>query len=420
MNKFISYWLVALALHTTSLHCENLYDLSLVGNINFSDGFGRQCIGVIDCLKDCLSINYLYNAHGSYQAKKMLGLKNVNPIIEKILQNEDRSQGRVILYEAPIAVSKAYKNLDPNSIRIAYSMTSSSRLKHYWANVLNANFDAVAVPSSFLIDAYQKSGVKIPIFLLPLGVYLDEFFTSSIQTNRNGNFPFIFGSTEAFQPRKNHDILIQAFLEEFKDNPSVILRLNGRKQDGSSSTFAKLEKMVKEQNAKNILLSESTLSWHEYIQFMKDLSCCVNISQGEGYSIIPREAMALGVPCILSNNTAQSDLCKVSFVRSIQTNPQMVLPKESLNWYAGSFFQCTVLDVRKALRDIYNNYDQWLHNAQSNRTWVSQFTWNSLQKKYLSLIKPKKIVLGTKNHIHDTHLETNSIALYKKYLSLFP
>jgi len=43
----------------------------------------------------------------------------------------------------------------------------------------------------------------------------------------------------------------------------------------------------------------------------------------------------------------------------------------------------------------------------------------SIKKKYLSLIKPKKILFGVKNEIYDDCLIINSKRLYKKYKNLF-
>jgi len=397
------------------LHGAGSYDLSMVGHVRFADGFGRQSIGTIDCLKDLVSINYLGDSLGTIDPRNMSGLENVDPVVSKIIFNKDRTPGNVIIYEPLLSAGDAYKRLSEKSIRIAYSMTSCSRIQSRWASVLNNYFDAVAVPSEFLVDAYKKSGVKKPVFHLPLGVYLDNFFDYSVIKKGNASKRlFVFGSTESFHVRKNQGLLIKAFVEEFGGNPNVVLRLNSRKC-GEGSAFKQLKNLVEKIQAKNIEITERTLSWQEYTHFMGSLDCCVNISQGEGYSIIPREAMALGIPCILSDNAAQSELCKMNFVRSVPANQEVAAQTE---WYTGYLYNCDIVDLKKALRDMYDNYATWSERAQKNRAWVKQFTWQDLQKKYLNLVKPTKIVLGTKNEITDDCLETNSPILYKKYCAI--
>ncbi len=70
------------------------------------------------------------------------------------------------------------------------------------------------------------------------------------------------------------------------------------------------------------------------------------------------------------------------------------------------------------MRDVYENYDRYLGNAQESRDWVNRYRYESLKPFFFSLFNPKTIVLGTENTIQDDCLITNSRELFDKYLKL--
>jgi glycosyltransferase involved in cell wall biosynthesis len=157
----------------------------------------------------------------------------------------------------------------------------------------------------------------------------------------------------------------------------------------------------------------------DYATNFSNIDCYVSLSKGEGFAIQPREAMALGIPVIVTNNTAQSTLCKSGLVRSVDANipePADFFDGES----AGDFFNCRLDDAKEALLDVYNNYDKYLKSAEAARKWAEQYSSTSLRALYLSLIKPKTVVFGENNVVTPDYLETNSKELYEKYQRLIP
>lgn len=170
---------------------------------------------------------------------------------------------------------------------------------------------------------------------------------------------------------------------------------------------------------KNIRLTFGNLSWQEYIKFMTSLDCYISLSKGEGFGITPREAMAFGIPCILSNNTGHRTICNTQLVLSIKsTIPVEAFYPNLSKKPIGYYFTCRKQDVRNALRAMYNNYKFYLKKAHKGREWVQQYLYSNLQAKYLTLVKPHKVVLGEENRITDDCLITNNKSLYQKYLSI--
>lgn len=385
------------------------YDLTVVGGVTHSDGLGRITVGVIDLLKDDLHINCILT---------YLNPTDLSERVLAIVECPNKTPGKVSIMFAPLWYAtqpKISENVPKNSkIKIAYSMLESTCIPQKWVTILNSRFDAVIVPDAFLVEVYKNSGVSIPIFVLPIGMSLSEFYQKTQHPRPSS--PFVFGTTVSCDERKNYALLIQSFAEEFGNSDQVILKLNARQ--GLSEVYKNL---IESLGVNNIHFTHEVLNKEKYLDFMNSFDCFINISKGEGFSLCPREAMALGIPCILSRNSAQITLCDTGFVRVV---PSLI--PEPANYgdlfdynTIGNFFTCTKEDVKVALRDVYNHYQYYQNSAEVARVWVAQYEWVNLKKKYLSLIKPSRVILGEQNIITDDFLMTNSKKLCLKYKKAF-
>ena len=154
---------------------------------------------------------------------------------------------------------------------------------------------------------------------------------------------------------------------------------------------------------------------------MDSIDCYVFVSQGEGFSITPRECLALGKPCILSNNSSHKTICESGFVLPLKAERKIPATYEIFNnQQIGYYLDCEVDDLANLMVDAVTNYDKYLAKAQGGREWVSQYLWSNLKGTYANLIKPKEIVLGSSNLCNEQILQTNSKELYQKLKGLFP
>ena len=288
------------------------YDLTIVGRVQNADGLCRIPISFIDMLKDDLKINHI----SPFQSA--INTHDVKDSVKAILCNPDKTPGAVsILVDALWSVNNpTYAFVPKSQIKIAYSMWESNQIPATWVKVLNQYFDAVVVPDSFVFNTYRESGVTIPIFELPLCLNLDDFLKKSKPSRPHS--PFVFGCAATACQNKNQALLIQAFAEEFGNTEGVILRLSSRYAIPPPS--GSWEKLIQSYDCNNIFLSVGIMDNVQYIKNMASYDCYVNISKGEGFSIGPREALALGIPCILSNNSAQKTICHSGLVRSVPSN----------------------------------------------------------------------------------------------------
>lgn len=386
-------------------------DVTVVGFAKFSNGIGRLSIGFIDCLKDALSLNFINTRF------KDSSVDDIPEPVLSIMKKKNKTPGKIAILFDVLTLPKIpiYKSVPGQSyIKLAYSTVESTELPSHWPQILNKFFDAVIVPNPYLVDTYQKSGVKIPIFMLPLGLYLDELL--AIPLKEETTQPFIFGVASSLAKYKNIHRLITAFNEEFGNNQNVMLKI----QTTSQFNINAITKQIAETNTNNIVLNSKPLSWLEYIQFIASLNCYVLPSKGEGFSVPPYEAIAAGIPCILSNNTAHKTLCATGFVRPVESTIKEIHEGEFYGCSCGYNFNCTIKDLREALRDVYQNYRNYLSKTQAAREWVKQYAHAQMKPFFMNLIKPgNNIFLGTENKITRDGIVTNSVKLYLKYKNLW-
>src|SRR5207244_2403629 len=119
--------------------------------------------------------------------------------------------------------------------KIAYSVHESTKIPPQWVTLLNQMFDLVVVPDTMLVPIYKKSGVKLPIFVIPEPMMLDEFLDKPPKANRGK--PFTFGNVSGSWSRKNHALLIKAFYKAFGDSPDVQLIMNSRGGEESKEIY---------------------------------------------------------------------------------------------------------------------------------------------------------------------------------------
>jgi len=406
--------LVTLTPFAVSYYRRMLYrpHLTVVGFACMSDGIGRQSVEIIDAMKDFVSV-------GFYPTQKSL-MTDVPEGVQKIMHKKKMQLGKVVLYEdifysfSHVFFQKRFKHAPADQIRIAYSMFESSQIPQQWVHNLNLYFDAVVVPDSYHIDVYQNSGVTIPIFVIPLGLNLQPFLQAPLK--KSFHTPFVFANFSTCILRKNHRELIKAFHAAFGDSPEVALWINSRYTE--DHLFEALQEEIASLGVHNILLTNQCPDKAQYLENFQKIDCYVSISQSEGFSIQPREAMALGIPCIVSDNTAQSTICKSNLVTSIPCPHKEPAYYELFQEVFGYRYNIDFTSCVDAMCLVYHNKEKYLSQGAAMRSWASYYDYAQLQGMYKTLIKPTKIALGDRNSIDGDTLTTNSAKLYKKYKAL--
>lgn len=399
------------------------YDVNLIGFLNDIYSVSRHTTSFADCLKDHCSLKLfktktcekksLYPHHQKL-LDEGIDLKDKQSLKEYIARGL-RLEGMTIYTQSLWQGGGIYNRwkeycLIPNlsTIKMAYVVAEYTKIPHNEVNIFNTHFDALIVPDPWLEPVYKSSGVTIPIFTLPLVLDLKSLHNRPVR--KNAVHPFVFGFSGVGAHRKNLKLLISAFSKEFGNDENVLLVIHSRfKYKGEA-----VEKLLPNRTVKNIIALNKSFSRAEYEDFIANLSCYTILSKAEGFSITPREALAAGVPCVLSNNTAHKTICETRCVVAVKS--EILEHQRSQN--KGFVFNCSLNDTRKALRAVYENYDHYWKLAQKGREWTKEYLLENLQPKYLSLVKPSRVILGNENKVTNEYLMVASRTLFNKYKRL--
>lgn len=176
---------------------------------------------------------------------------------------------------------------------------------------INDNFDAVLVASSFVKRVLRNSGCPLPIFVIPVGI--DHLIgpevppIGALKPSDDRVFRFLHVSS-AFE-RKGVDVLLRVFFDTFSATDPVELFIK---------TFPNPHNRVREQlaeltavrsDAPKVVIDESHMDDAGMLALYRSAQAMVLPTRGEGFNLPAAEAMALGLPVIVTAFGAHVDFC---------------------------------------------------------------------------------------------------------------
>lgn len=173
----------------------------------------------------------------------------------------------------------------PFKKNIAIVPFETTRVPRSWVFKLN-QFDALLVPCKQNIQMFLDSGIKIPIELIHWGVDDNVYYP----VERRADRPFTFGHMGALSIRKGTDVLVEAFRLAFPTEKDVRLIC---KSSQPTYRFG-----VQDDRIKVHLHHWPAEEMRK--QFFGEIDCFVFPTRGEGFGLTPLEAMATGVPAIVT------------------------------------------------------------------------------------------------------------------------
>ena len=398
MKKLILFFFIPLASADIAVH----------GFALFSNGIGRVTIGYLDAFSD-FNISLI-------ETRGLSNLVDLNNNISKIVNQRNQKKDYEINFFTDSFFAdremkiKLYEKINTKKLNFCISMCESDKIPNKWVKVINSIFDAVIVPDSYHVNNYINCGVKKPIFVLPLITYLDDFI--KCYPEKKKKYKIIIGSLGAFSYNKNLDAVIESFSLAFKDNLIYELRIHSY---WYSFHYERLKKKITDLGIESqVLLTCGPLTNKECVDFIKSLNCYITLSSGEGYSFTPREALAYGIPVVISNNTAHISLCNSNLVYSVNCPIIEKSLGEFVGEDTGSWFRVDVDEAAKKLIEACSEISN-IDLINKRKFFANTFSKNNLISYYLQLIKPTFIELSDKNIICNNKILTTSKNLVSKY-----
>ncbi len=265
-------------LHAIVPYVKNPYDSAL-----WRDRGVATLIADIDSVSGWGNVGLNLVKNSPFAHFSLIGrVYNVNePHVRLALSQEVQTGSAAIWHEQP----KAEWLISPFSKNIAIVPFETTVVPPTWVPRINS-LDALLVPCVQNKQMMIDSGVTVPIEIIHWGVDTDKFR----YVERADDGIFTFGHMGALSKRKGTHILVDAFMRAFPTETDVRLIC---KTSNRHYPFSVKDKRVEVQMGP---VSHDDLM----NDFFKRADCFVFPTLGEGFGLTPLEAMATGLPAIVT------------------------------------------------------------------------------------------------------------------------
>lgn len=258
-----------------------------------------------------------------------------------------------------------------SKIKIGSTMTEADKISEEWVASCN-NMDYLVLTSDWQKEVFQKCGVTTPIWVIPSGSETNVFKYKK----RKKRKVFTFGSvgymmpTQVLRDRKNFWGMVQAFVSEFGSDEPVELRIH------STSAESGYYKRWKDPRIK---VDNTRIPREELRDLYYDMDCFIFPSRGEGVGQPPREAMATGLPCILTNWSSLTDVAHpdISYPLSYTLVQRQQMAEEP-----GLWADVDIKELMYWMRYVYEHQDEAMEKGRKASEYINKnFTWELAAKR---------------------------------------
>jgi glycosyltransferase involved in cell wall biosynthesis len=149
-------------------------------------------------------------------------------------------------------------------------------------------YDQIIVPCQHNVDLFSQWHPNVT--LVPLGVDTDRWYPV---TNQNKVFRFHAGGS--LWNRKGLDIVVRAFKRLNLSNAELHIKITPHVKDVPNKYLGD-----------NIFINKEWMTIEEQRNWFSKADVFIAASRGEGFGLMPLQAIAMGIPTIISDSTGQS------------------------------------------------------------------------------------------------------------------
>lgn len=269
---------------------------------------------------------------------------------------------------------------EPDKYHVGRVFWETDKLPKEFADQV-AKCDEIWTGSQFNKKAIEKSGIKVPVFIVPECIDTDLDIKAIKPYHVENQDTYKFYSVFEWIERKNPQALLQAYWEEFTKGENVSLTLKTYRNNFMSKHFGDINgqiRLVKKQlqfeQYAPVYLYKHLMDREQVYRLHKTMDCFVSAHRGEGWGVPQMEAMLMEKPVI------STDLGGIHEYMENQVNgilvPNKLVPitgnVRNRLWYTAQmqWGEVSVKDLRKALRYAYENQAEMAEMAKAGRQLV--------------------------------------------------
>jgi len=186
--------------------------------------------------------------------------------------------------------------------------------RHQWANV-----NRLWVPAPWVKEVFSRY-TKTPIDVVPLAIH-DRYLIEPLDRPKPDKFRFVtFGTlTGRKGPVETIKLFKKVFPKRWYPDVEFVLKTRCKMAGYTSGQYPKIDD-------DRIKIIDGDWMIDQMVDFLASASCMTFLSRGEGFGLPPREAMAMGVPTILGNNTGMEPVCNDKYNWPVPTTDWVESP----------------------------------------------------------------------------------------------
>jgi len=233
----------------------------------------------------------------------------------------------------------------------------------------------------------MKAGVKVPIYVMPLGIDGDHFNPKIYPKRLSPKFTFL--SIFEWSERKGQELLLKAFKEEFSQSEDVLLVLKVFNPDIRNDIELELSKLGIKSDDKNVIVFlNADIPYYQLGSLYRGVDCFVLPTRGEGWGMPIMEAMACGIPVITTRWSSQCDFTNEEICYLLNVK-KLVPAKTKSPYYKGLYWaEPDYEHLRYLLRYVYENRDEAKSKAANASSYIlNNYSWDKVIQIMINRIK---------------------------------
>lgn len=269
-------------------------------------------------------------------------------------------------------------------------------IRREWLLYFRHLADEVWVYSNYNKNCYVEDGIpEDRVKVIPLGidpaVFKPDLKPQSAQWVKNSqrSFKFLFVGGTIY--RKGIDILLAAYQKAFTKDDDVCLVIKGMGASSFYSNNSLVNQILSLQNNSSvpqILYLDETIPGNRMAELYHECDCLVHPYRGEGFGLPVAEAMACGLPVILTKGGACDDFTNSDMVYYLSQVEKKLINIDQITTRDAWVLEPNAEELAAKMKAVYKNKKEASQlGLKASRHIHTHFTWDKTAETVLKQLK---------------------------------